>query len=130
MEKKGPSGASASAKRPAPSAESREKQRRRFPRFRADFPVRLTLLGHEGYVDLRGRCTELSQGGMGCVISNELALGEIVSASLSLSPASEPMVLRAVVRRRTGLSHGLEFVGATASQNEQIQMYCRNLEPS
>ncbi len=99
---------------------------RRVPRFRTDLPLTLRVLGQEGYVRVHGRCTEISESGLGAVTSAELTTGEIVALELPL-PGGDDMDLRAVVRHRMGFLHGFEFISLLPMQAARLQDFCRNL---
>ena len=103
-----------------------EESKRRFARYRTDFFVVVTILTEDGYTPLHGRCHELNQAGLGAIISRELARGKMVSLELSLPGIPNSLVIRAIVRRRTGLSHGFEFE-LTAEHGVLIGAFCRSL---
>jgi hypothetical protein len=105
-------------------------RRRKFPRYRANLPITLTLLGPAGYVTIEGHCTELAEGGLGVMVSADLVSGEIVSLKLWIPNLKEPLALRAVVRRRAGLSYGLEFVSILPEQSQPIRTFCGGLPPA
>lgn len=102
---------------------------RRVPRYRTDLPLIVRVLGQEGYVRVHGRCTEISESGLGAVTSAELTNGEIVSLELPL-PGGEDMDLRAVVRHRMGFLHGFEFISLLPTQATRLEEFCRNLTES
>ncbi len=102
------------------------KYQRRVPRFRADLPLIVSVLGQEGYVRVHGRCTEISELGLGAVTSAELTSGEIVSLELPI-PGGNDMNLRAVVRHRMGFLHGFEFISLLPEQTTCLREFCRNL---
>ena len=101
---------------------------RRHPRFRADFPVRATVLQEQGYVEIEGRCGDLGRGGMGTVLTAEIAKGEVISLTFAL--AATTLVVRSIVRYRKGFLHGLEFLGLSAEQLILIDEFCKGLPPS
>ena len=86
----------------------------------------MSVLGQEGYVRVHGRCTEISELGLGAVTSAELTSGEMVSLELPI-PGGSDMDLRAVVRHRMGFLHGFEFVGLLPEQTTRLREFCRNL---
>ena len=102
--------------------------RRRFPRHRADFPLKATSLREDGYAEIRGRCGDIGKGGMGTVLTGEVAAGEVVSLEFSLPASSQSFAVRAIVRYRRGFVHGLEFLGLTSDQESEIGAFCANLE--
>lgn len=103
------------------------RRRRRFPRYRADLKLEIRLLGPDGYSQLSGLCNQIGEGGLGAIISSELSIGEVVNLDLSVPSQPQPVSLRAVVRWRERLQHGLEFYGATPEQLAAIRGYCGTL---
>lgn len=100
--------------------------KRRTPRYRTDLALIVRVLGESGYVRVHGRCTEISDSGLGAVTSAELTAGEIVSLELPL-PGGDLMDLRAVVRHRMGFLHGFEFVRLLPAQADRLREFCGNL---
>ncbi len=94
---------------------------RHFPRYRIDVRVVAKVQRDQGTELLRGRSTDISQSGMGVTLSGELQLGEVVALEFSLPFTREPLLLRAVVRRRNGLNYGVEFITLSAQQRAAIQ---------
>jgi hypothetical protein len=115
---------SSSPKRARPK-DGRE-YKRRFPRFRTDLPLIVRVLGQDGYVRVHGRCTEVSEAGLGAVTSTELPPGEIVSIELPI-PEGVQMELRAVVRHRMGFLHGFEFISLLPVQIQHLREFCQSL---
>jgi hypothetical protein len=105
-------------------------RRRKFPRYRVSVQVTATVLRPAGYVTIEGRCTELAEGGLGLMLSADIASGEIVSLQLGIPTLKEPLTLRAVVRRRNRLAYGLEFVSILAEHLEAIRGYCAGRPPA
>jgi thymidylate synthase ThyX len=102
---------------------------RRFARYRTEIPLIVRVLGQDGYIRIHGRCFEISETGLGAVITSEFSAGEMVSLEFSIPDVAD-LVLRAVVRHRMGFLHGFEFVGLLPEQREQIKAYCRTLQPA
>jgi PilZ domain-containing protein len=102
--------------------------RRRYPRYRANFPLTASAFRENGYQVLQGRCSDIGRGGMGVVLTPPAHASEVVTLEFTLSNHSTPLVLRAIVRYRTGFSHGLEFLGVTAEQQSIIEEFCATLE--
>lgn len=115
---------------PSPShtaaAASKQRESRRFPRYRTDLPLIVKVLGDEGYLRIHGRCTEIAESGLGAVVSAELSPGEMVALELSL-PTARELSLRAVVRHRMGFLHGFEYVNTSMEVKESITDFCRTL---
>jgi hypothetical protein len=104
--------------------------RRRHERYRADFPLKTTVLKEDGYVEIQGRCGDIGHGGMGTVLTAEVPQGEVVSLEFRLPTYREPMVVRSIVRYRKGFVHGLEFLGLSTEQQAAIDAYCEGRAPS
>lgn len=100
---------------------------RRFPRYQVDIRVSLQVFRTNGTVSLWGRSTELGEDGIGVTLTGEVEPGEVVSMELCLPAASHPMKLRALVRYRTGLRHGFEFLALSSQQKDGLRRVCEML---
>ena len=80
--------------------------RRRFSRHRADFPLKATSLGEDGYAEIRGRCGDIGKGGMGTVLTGEVAPGEVVSLEFSLPASPHSFAVRAIDQQRRARDPG------------------------
>jgi c-di-GMP-binding flagellar brake protein YcgR len=103
---------------------------RRHERYRADFPLKATVLQEGGYREIQGRCSDIAHGGLGTVLTAEVPKGEVVSLEFSLAVNTPPLVVRSIVRFRKGFMHGLEFLGITPEQQAAIDAFCQGLSPS
>jgi TonB family protein len=76
--------------------------------------------------NLPGRCTDISEAGVGAVVAGEMAPGQQVAVELRLPNVGVPMRARALVRYQSRLRCGLEFVGLSAEQRAMIRywVYC------
>ena len=104
--------------------------RRRHPRHRTDLPLKATALREDGYAEIQGRCSDISQGGMGTILNGELPPGEVVSLEVRLPASEETLVVRAIVRFQSGFVHGFEFLGPSTEQQSTINHLCAGLEAS
>ena len=102
--------------------------RRRYSRYRANFPLTATAFRENGYEVLQGRCSDIGRGGMGVVLTPPAHASEVLSLEFTLPNHPTPLTLRAIVRYRKGFSHGLEFLGATSEQQSIIEEVCATLE--
>lgn len=100
---------------------------RRYARYRADLPVKARVLRPEGYLEISGRCSDVGHGGMGIVLTAEVASGEVLSLEFQLPGQTEVSAIRAIVRYRKGFIHGLEFLGLSAEQQRTIDAFCEGL---
>jgi hypothetical protein len=97
--------------------------KRRYPRYRTEIPIRVTLLAEAGYKEVLGRCGDIGEGGAGAVLTAEVPKGEVVDLELSC-PGGEQFAVRAVVRYRRGLLHGFEFMSLTPEQRGIVGWLC------
>jgi len=70
-----------------------DRRRRRYPRYRCDFPVVLTLFAGKSYQKLNAHCKDLSEAGMGTILAAELASGEVVLVSMGPERAKDALSL-------------------------------------
>ena len=117
---------------PAPALD--KKPRRGFPRY----PVRVALdviaLRSGVPESLPGRCTDLSEGGVGGMVAGELTPGQQIALELRLPNVGVPVRARANVRYQGKLRCGFEFVGLSVEQQEMIRYWAyrcsrQQLEP-
>lgn len=101
--------------------------RRRHERYRADFALKATVLQEVGYVEIQGRCGDIGHGGMGTVLTAEVAKGEVVSLEFKLAANGPALMVRSIVRYRKGFVHGLEFLGLSPEQQAAIDAFCQGL---
>jgi TonB family protein len=73
--------------------------------------------------NLPGRCTDLSEGGVGAMVAGELIPGQQVAIELRLPNMGLPVRSRALVRYQQRLRCGLQFVGLTPEQREMIRYW-------
>jgi len=100
---------------------------RRFVRYSADIRVSIQVFRASGTVSLWGRSTEIGEDGIGATLTEEIEPGEVVSMEFSLPVTGYPMKMRALVRYRTGLRHGFEFLALNAQQHEMLHRVCEIL---
>ena len=100
-----------------------ETPQRIFPRHRINVPLDLIALRSGVPENLPGRCTDISEAGVGAVVAGELATGQQVAVELRLPNVGVPVRARALVRYQSRLRCGLEFAGLTAEQREMIRYW-------
>lgn len=76
-----------------------------------------------------GRCTDLSESGLGVVVPGELIPGQPVAIELRLPNVGLPIRARALVRYQDRLHYGLQFVGLSLEQREMIRYWVAQLPP-
>ena len=105
-----------------------DRRRRRFPRYRTHFPVAVELLLEKGYKRLDGQCNDLSIAGIGALLTEEVAMGEVLALTFSLPVSTAVWQVRAVVRHRRRYHYGLEFLSLSREQSTLLAAYLAGLE--
>jgi TonB family protein len=100
-----------------------ETPRRLFPRHPINVPLDLIVLRSGVPENLPGRCTDISEAGVGAVVAGEMAAGQQVAVELRLPNVGVPVRARARVRYQSRLHCGLEFVGLSVEQREMIRYW-------
>jgi len=80
-----------------------------------------------GSLSLWGRSNELGEDGVCGTLTGEVEPGEVVSMELTLPLPIQPMKLRAMVRYRSGLRHGFEFLAVSSEQRSILRRVCEML---
>jgi len=94
-------------------------------RYQIDGRVTITVFRSTGKFDFWGRISDVSEGGMGAVVSGKLEPGEFVLLQFSL--ASHALELRARVCHRRGYYCGFEFLVVSNLQREHIKLACEGI---
>ena len=102
-------------------------EKRRWPRYHVDVPIRAVVLREGTYKSVRGIANDLSQGGLAAVLPVELVMGERIELEVVLPHSSAALKVQAVIRNRRSYSYGMEFANITASQQATIERTCRSL---
>jgi TonB family protein len=79
--------------------------------------------------NLPGRCTDISERGVGAVVAGEMAVGQQVAVELRLPNVGVPLRVRALVRNESRLRCGLEFAGLSLEQREMIRYWIHRSSP-
>ena len=102
-------------------------QRRNSSRHPLNVPLDVILLRSGVPENLPGRCTDLSEGGVGGMIAGELSAGQNVAVELRIPKVGVPVRARALVRYQGELCCGFEFVGLPVEQREMIRYWAYRL---
>jgi TonB family protein len=100
-----------------------DRPRRVFFRHPINVPLDLIALRSGVPENLPGRCTDISESGVGAVVAGELATGQQVAVELRLPNVGVPVKVRALVRYQSRLRCGFVFVGLTVEQREMIRYW-------
>jgi len=100
-----------------------ETRERVFPRHPINITLDLIALRSGVPDNLPGRCTDISEAGVGAVVAGELSAGGQVAVELRLPNVGVPVRARALVRYQSRLRCGFEFVGLSVEQREMIRYW-------
>ena len=103
--------------------------RRRFLRYPINVSLDVVALQSGIPNNMPGRCTDLSEAGLGVVVAGELQTGQPVAIELRLPNVGLPVRARAQVRYQERLRCGLQFVGLSAEQREKIRYWSSQIAP-
>jgi len=106
-----------------PSLALEKTHRRAYPRLPVHVPLDVIALRSGVSENLPGRCTDLSESGVGAVIAGELVPDQQVAVELRLPNVGVPVRARALVRYQSRLRCGLEFTGLSAEQRAMIRYW-------
>ena len=87
-------------------------------------PVVVTVIGDREVSALAGRCTVVSEGGLGAVLPGHIPLGDVVSLEMHVPNARHMIRVRAAVRHSHYPNYGMEFLALGESQRKVIARYC------
>jgi len=98
-------------------------QRRAFARRAVRVPLDVVVPRSGVFENFFGRCTDLSETGVGAIVAGKLVLDQQVAVELRLPNFGVPLRARARVRYQKQLRCGLQFVGLPAEQREMIRYW-------
>jgi hypothetical protein len=100
---------------------------RKFPRYAMDTRLSIQVFRQGQTISLWGRSNEIGEDGIGGTVTTALEADEVVSMEFVPPMAAEPLRLRAIVRYRSGLRHGFEFLALKAKQRDALRRACESL---
>lgn len=103
---------------------------RRHSRCTCNFPMVVTLFAGDSYRRLDAHCKNLSEAGMGILLAEELAAGEVVSLRFCFPGSSQEWEVRAILRHRRGYHYGLEFISVSTELKRIMRRFMKGLEAS
>lgn len=104
-----------------------DRRHRRYPRYRCEFAVVMTLLSGNQYQKLDAHCKDLSEAGIGVLLASEVPIGEVVSLNFCLPGLTEAWDVRAVLRHRRGFHYGFEYLSLAQERSAFLKKYVEGL---
>ena len=105
---------------PAPT-----KVQRRVSRFPIKVPLDVTISRFGVSLTLPGRCTDLSEEGVGAMIAGDLSAGQRVGIEMRLPNVGLPLRTKAQVRYQGPMRCGLEFTALPREQRDMIRYWAQ-----
>jgi PilZ domain-containing protein len=99
-----------------------QRERRRANRLPLDQRLTVKALIQGEPAILYGRVIDISELGLGAVISGSLDRGDQVALEINLG--ADSISLNAVIRYARGFRHGFEFLGLTAEERKRLERLC------
>jgi len=98
-------------------------QQRRHTRCAVEAPLRAWSIASGAAHAARGQCVNLTEAGVGAIISGPWMPGQVVTIELSIG-AGQEITVQARVRHRNPNYCGFEFLGADEHIVEQLRRVC------
>ncbi len=105
----------------APEEQEGWKERRRAARHPFDQRLKINAMVDGQETTFYGRIIDLSELGLGAVVSGSLERGDKVSLEFNVGAGFPPLLLTAVVRYTRGFRHGFEFSGLGTVELEAVR---------
>lgn len=105
-------------------------ERRRGDRHAFDQRLKVTARVDGQDSTLYGRIIDLSEHGLGAVISGSLQRGDEATLEFSMGAGRRALLLKAIIRYSRGFRHGFEFSGVKTAELEQIRTSLLELAPA
>jgi hypothetical protein len=107
-----------------PEEQAGKKERRRSPRYPFDQRLTVTATVRGKQATIYGRTIDISEFGLGAVISGFLERGDSVSVEFNTSAGD--LKLTALIRFVHGFRHGFEFIGMSPAESQNLKRACQS----
>ena len=107
-----------------PEEQGGQKERRQSQRYPFDQRLTVTAKVQWKQATIYGRTIDISESGLGAVLSGFLKRGDSVSVEFNTSTGS--LRLTAIIRFVHGFRHGFEFVGMSATESQNLKQACQS----
>ena len=94
---------------------------RRYARFPCDRGILVSYRTNDHEKMIQGRCTTISEGGLGAVVEGQLPPDQLVDIQMKLERTPMPLHMNARVRYNQGFNHGFEFIAPDPLHRQVIR---------
>jgi hypothetical protein len=101
-----------------------DRPQRRWERHDVTIVVTVTTTVSGERSSFGGQASDISKGGLRLFLTRAIEPGTSLQMEFALPYDSTGLVIRGVVRNRTGFTHGIEFLHPTAYQQQMIERTC------
>jgi len=101
--------------------------RRRWERHNVSILVNVATFLNNRQHNFRAEACDISRGGMRLFLTRELEPGASIQLEFLMPYHGANLVLRGVIRNRSGFSHGVEFISPAPYQQQLIERTCKVL---
>jgi len=99
-------------------------EKRRWERYNVTIDVNVTAGVNGQQYRLSGQVGDVSKGGLRLFVPRIFEPGTSLTLEFLLPYYSSELILRGVVRNRSGFTHGIEFINPSAYQQSIIERTC------
>jgi len=99
-------------------------EQRRWERYNVTLNVDITAVINGQSFCLSGQAGDVSRGGLRLFVTRMFEPGTLLTLEFLLPYHSSELILRGIVRNRSGFTHGIEFLDPTPHQQQVIERTC------
>lgn len=99
-------------------------EQRRWERYNVNLNVDVTTTIDGQSCRFGGQAGDVSKGGLRLFVTRIFEPGTLLTLEFLLPYYSSELVLRGIVRNRSGFTHGIEFLDPTPHQQQVIERTC------
>ena len=101
--------------------------KRRNERYLLSTRLAATVRSDQGETKVQTHALDISEGGIGTLAGEGWGVGSHVNLEVSLPVENKLLEIQGIVRHRTGIRCGLEFLEVSAEQREVLRNVCKFL---
>jgi len=105
-----------------------QREQRRWERYAVKIRTKITINRDGETSSFYGEATDVSRGGLKLFIPRDIETSRVILMELAFPYNSKPMVIRGIIRNRTGFNYGIEFMRVSAFEQDTIAQSCKALQ--